>query len=187
MRNQRNKKTSGYWALGLLDTMKDPESIVMEDDLVVVIKDKYPKAEYHYLVLPKADISSLKKVNKEHLSLLQHMQHVASDLSTDDEHKHKNFKMGYHAEASMARLHLHLISDDMVSSCLKTKKHWNSYNSSFFLSSADICQQFEAEGVVKLPKSEVCRKLLDTPLKCHKCSFVPKHMPNLKDHILSHK
>ncbi|KAK5639819.1 hypothetical protein RI129_010630 [Pyrocoelia pectoralis] len=183
----KKRKPTNYWALGLLDTMKDPESIVMEDNLVVIIKDKYPKAEYHYLILPKEDISNLKQVDKEHVSLLEHMHQVALDLSKDDSHKHKNFKIGYHAEPSMVRLHLHLISDDMISSCLKTKKHWNSYNSSFFIDSTDICKELAIEGVIKLPTSEVCKQLLNTALKCHKCDFVPKHMPNLKDHLSSHK
>lgn len=45
------------------------------------------------------------------------------------------FKIGYHAAPSMHRLHLHVISRDFQSVCMKTKKHWNSFNTPFFLSS----------------------------------------------------
>lgn len=44
------------------------------------------------------------------------------------------FKTGFHAEPSMRRLHLHVISRDFYSPCLKTKKHWNSFNTPFLLS-----------------------------------------------------
>ena len=31
------------WQMGLLNSVKDPEFLVFQDDLLVVIKDKYPK------------------------------------------------------------------------------------------------------------------------------------------------
>jgi len=37
--------------------MNDPELKVMETESLVVIKDKYPKAQHHYLVLPREDVS----------------------------------------------------------------------------------------------------------------------------------
>lgn len=45
----------------------------------------------------------------------------------------ENFKIGYHALPSMQQLHLHVISNDFDSPCLKTKKHWNSFCTDFFL------------------------------------------------------
>ena len=44
-----------------------------------------------------------------------------------------NFKIGYHASPSMHRLHLHVISTDYDSPSLKTKVHWNSFTTPFFL------------------------------------------------------
>lgn len=44
-----------------------------------------------------------------------------------------DFKIGYHAEPSMQQLHLHVISMDFNSPSLKTKKHWNSFNTEFFV------------------------------------------------------
>lgn len=128
-----NKKQKAHWSLGLLSSLNDPELFIQADDLVTVIKDKYPKAEYHYLIIPKEDVSSLKAVSKKHLQLLQHMDEIANKLC--EENTNKTFKIGYHAEPSMVRLHLHVISDDMNSPSLKTKKHWNSFNTEFFLDS----------------------------------------------------
>lgn len=43
------KKNSGFWALGLLSALKDPDLKVQEDDTIVVIKDKYPKVSSYGL------------------------------------------------------------------------------------------------------------------------------------------
>lgn len=44
-----------------------------------------------------------------------------------------DFKIGYHAEPSMQQVHLHVISTDFNSPSLKTKKHWNSFNTAYFV------------------------------------------------------
>lgn len=44
-------------------------------------------------------------------------------------------RYGYHAIPSMSQLHLHMISQDFDSPCLKTKRHWNSFNTKYFLDS----------------------------------------------------
>ncbi|XP_078041479.1 aprataxin [Augochlora pura] len=173
-----------HWATGLLVSMEDPVLKVKEDDKVVVIKDKYPKAQFHYLVLPKANIPSIWHVKKENESLLNHMADVGEALTK--EHKDFEFLIGYHAVPSMQRLHLHVISTDFNSPCLKTKYHWNSFTTPFFLHSTDICNQLREKGELQRLKSEDSAEHLNTPLKCHKCPETPKNMPELKRHLLSH-
>lgn len=182
---EANPSKKGFWAMGLLKTMKDPKYMVKTDDKVTVIKDMYNKAKYHYLVLPNDDISNLKALNKDQVSLLEHMDKIGKEYVTQN-HPNTNFKYGYHAEASMHRLHLHVISDDMNSSCLKTKKHWNSFTTDFFIDSKDIIENLKKNGKIQLPPRERCKEYLETPLKCHKCNHTPKNMPELKKHILSH-
>lgn len=80
----------GHWALGLIDSMKDPELKVEEDDKVVVIKDKFPKAEFHYLILPKDEIPGILSLRKEHEDLLEHMENLGKDLT--EKHLHREFK-----------------------------------------------------------------------------------------------
>nr|XP_033331958.1 aprataxin [Megalopta genalis]XP_033331959.1 aprataxin [Megalopta genalis] len=173
-----------HWATGLLVSMEDPALKVKEDDKVVVIKDKYPKAQFHYLVLPKANIPSIWHVKKENENLLNHMADVGKDLTK--QHKDFEFLIGYHAVPSMQRLHLHVISTDFNSPCLKTKYHWNSFTTPFFLHSEDICNQLREKGELQRLKSEDSAEHLNTPLKCHKCPETPKNMPELKRHLLSH-
>lgn len=173
-----------HWTMGLLISMEDPELKVKEDDRVIVIKDKYPKAQFHYLVLPKANIPSLWHIKKEHEDLLLHMAQVAKGLT--EEHPDYEFYIGYHAVPSMQRLHLHVISTDFNSSCLKNKYHWNSFTTPFFLHSMDICNQLREKGELKKIDSETSAQYLQTPLKCHKCPAAPKNMPDLKRHLLTH-
>lgn len=68
----------------------------------MVIKDKYPKARHHWLVLPWASISSLKAVTREHLELLKHMHAVGEKVIADAAGSSKlRFRLGYHAIPSM--------------------------------------------------------------------------------------
>lgn len=131
----KKKQNVGHWVNGLLKSMEDPELVIKNDDLITVIKDAYPKAEFHYLILPQENISSLKVIRTEHLDLLKHMYKAAKELISEETHEGKSFNIGYHAEPSMVRLHLHVISKDMNSPCLKTKKHWNSFTTNFFIKS----------------------------------------------------
>ncbi|XP_050448242.1 aprataxin [Cataglyphis hispanica] len=174
----------GHWSAGLLTSMEDPECMVKEDDKIVVIKDKYPKAQFHYLVLPKENILSIRQVKKNHQDLLMHMHEVARGLV--EKHTDHEFIMGYHAMPSMQRLHLHVISTDFCSPCLKTKYHWNSFTTPFFLHSSDVSRQLHEEGEVKNISPQKCKDYLNTQLKCHKCTLQPKNMPALKRHILTH-
>lgn len=173
-----------HWTMALVASMENPEQRVKEDDTMVVIKDKYPKAQFHYLVLPKANIPSLWHVTKEHEDLLLHMAQVAKKLT--EEHPESEFLIGYHAVPSMQRLHLHVISTDFNSPCLKTRYHWNSFTTPFFLHSADICNQLREKGELKKIDTEISAQYLQTPLKCHKCPAGPKNMPDLKRHLLTH-
>lgn len=55
------------WSLGLLEAMRNPELIVISNDMAVVIKDKYPKAKNHFLILPCENIPSIYHVSPERL------------------------------------------------------------------------------------------------------------------------
>ncbi|XP_043270673.1 aprataxin [Venturia canescens] len=173
-----------HWREGLLETMENPESIVKEDDQVTVIKDKYPKSRHHYLVLPKDDIHSIKKLTKEHENLLTHMEKIGQEVA--DQHQDYEFILGYHAVPSMARLHLHVISTDFDSPCLKNKYHWNSFTTPFFRPSQSIREELRDLGYIKQMSSSESEKYLKKDLICHKCSYRPKNLPDLKKHLVEH-
>lgn len=128
------KVKTGHWSFGLVQAMNG-SSVYLKDDNVTVIKDKYPKARHHYLVIPNRNISSLKSVTADDLGLLQHMHATGERVAKDEKHRGRKFLLGYHARPSMERLHLHVVSDDFVSEWMKSKKHWNSYNTKFFMDS----------------------------------------------------
>ncbi|XP_057672024.1 aprataxin [Diorhabda carinulata] len=174
------------WQLGLLKSMRNPKAIVATDAWVTVIKDAYPKAEKHYLILPKAYIRDLKALNSTHLPILRHMEKVAKYI-IDIEDKSRTFMLGYHAEPSIKQLHMHIISNDLNSKFLKTKRHWNSFTTDFFLKPEDVAYSIETKGYVSILTPEQCEQYLKAPLVCHKCTYYPKDMPDLKRHILIHK
>jgi len=95
----------------------------------------------------------------------------------------------------MAPLHLHILSRDFKSDCLKTKKHWNSFNTDYFIELDVLIEHlkgFKAPAeyfktdrfALRSPdKLEACLKL---GLKCHVCQAALKNMPELKKHLNTH-
>ena len=181
--------TQRHWSMKLLDSMKDPAMIVKSDDLTVTIKDAYPKAKHHYLVLPKEDIPNYKALNSAHLHLLEKMLETGKSLAEDVMLKEPSltFRWGYHASPSMARLHMHVISQDFDSPCLKNKKHWNSFTSDFFLDAEKVISILREKGKIDLDVKGVYEPMLKLPLKCHICQEVMQNMPKLKDHLKKHQ
>lgn len=52
-------RAAQHWSQGLLVDLSFPSEWILHNDNIVVIADKYPKAKFHYLVLPKANIPSI--------------------------------------------------------------------------------------------------------------------------------
>ena len=46
---------------------------------------------------------------------------------------HKDIIAGVHAQPSMGHLHVHVLSTDRFSTCLRHRKHYNSFNTPFFI------------------------------------------------------
>ncbi|XP_072452794.1 aprataxin isoform X2 [Notamacropus eugenii] len=181
-----SKKTSfGHWSQGLKISMQDPKMQVYKDDQVVVINDKYPKARYHWLVLPWISLSTLKNLNQQHEELLKHMHAIGEKMIEEcADFKHLQFRLGYHAIPSMSHVHLHVISQDFDSPCLKNKKHWNSFNTDYFLESQDVIKMIQKDGKVTVP--EGISDLLKLPMRCHICKEQQLTIPQLKDHLRKH-
>ncbi|XP_028263940.1 aprataxin isoform X2 [Parambassis ranga] len=181
----KSSNTAGHWSQGLKTSMQDPKMQVYKDDKVVVIKDKYPKARHHWLVLPWQSITSLKALRAEHCDLLKHMQQVADQMVEQcPDSTSLRFRTGYHAIPSMSHVHLHVISQDFDSPCLKNKKHWNSFTTNYFMESHDVIQMLETDG--KVTVKEGASELLKLPLCCHVCHRELPTIPALKEHLKSH-
>nr|XP_017036059.1 aprataxin-like protein isoform X1 [Drosophila kikkawai] len=174
------------WSSGLIKEILNPNNLIISSELGVVIADKYPKAQHHYLVLPLADIPSIFQLNRSHLPLLEELHLLARNVVEVKGARWTDFQVGFHAEPSMQRLHLHVISTDFVSPTLKTKKHWNSFNTELFVPYEKLFALLEKENCFsRLPKS-LRDELLNKPLICNQCEFVGKNLPTLKEHLLQH-
>ncbi|KAJ6653478.1 hypothetical protein lerEdw1_009150 [Lerista edwardsae] len=179
------KEYLGHWSQGLKVSMQDPKMQVYKDDRAVVIKDKYPKARYHWLVLPWESISSLKAVTREHLELLEHMHAIGEKMVQQCPEKDTlHFRLGYHAIPSMRHLHLHVISQDFDSEWLKNKKHWNSFTTEYFVDSQAVIGMIKKKGRAAVDSN--APELLKLPLKCHVCKQQTPTIPLLKEHLRTH-
>lgn len=57
--------------------MKDPSQTLIRSNLAVVIKDKFPKAKHHFLVLPLEDIPSIFKVSCAEINVVPELTGVS--------------------------------------------------------------------------------------------------------------
>jgi histidine triad (HIT) family protein len=89
-----------------------PAEKVFENERILAIKDKYPEAPVHLLIISKKIIPDLQSVSKEDLPLIAEMVEVAQKLA-----KEFNVVEGYRlltnngapAGQSIFHLHFHLI------------------------------------------------------------------------------
>jgi len=171
------------WTTGL---RSDQERVVHSTSTVVVLKDKFPKAMHHYLVLPKEKIDNLLNLTKGHLDLLMEMEEVAREMVA--RHPDSQFKIGFHAVQSMLQLHLHVISQDFQSVYMRKPRHWNSFNTAYFLSIDKVRESLVVDGKVVIEKiiGVEKEKLLSSGLMCNLCEYESKNMQGLKEHITSH-
>jgi len=91
----------------------------------------------------------------------------------------KEVMVGIHAHPSMNHLHIHVLSRDRFSTCLKHRKHYNSFNTGFFVSMDDF--PLGADDERRLTSG---RNYMEEDMVCWRCgkNFQNK-FSNLKDHL----
>ncbi|XP_055587103.1 aprataxin-like protein [Uranotaenia lowii] len=178
------------FSYGLIRDMKKSVNQLICTELAVVMKDIYPKAKFHYLVLPWEDIDTVYQLSLENLPLLHEMHFLGSTViqkfGVQQGMKEDCFQMGFHMKPSMHRLHLHCISTDFVSESLKYKEHWNSFVTDFFMPFESIVQELQEKGRIEKRPEQYVIDLLKTPLVCNQCNYHPKNFPDLKRHLANH-
>ena len=89
-----------------------PADKIYEDDLCIAIKDKFPAAPHHYLVIPRKAIPRLCDSEPEDQALLGHLTQVAVKVA-EQQGIGDAFRMvinnGAEAGQSVFHLHLHVI------------------------------------------------------------------------------
>lgn len=105
---------SDNWKYGLIKLLKNQNNILMQSEtmnyekdyknICAVIKDVYPKATFHFLVLPlDEDLDSIYDLRKDHLDLLDEFEMLSVNIVEAIGNKTENFSIGFHTRPSMKR------------------------------------------------------------------------------------
>jgi aprataxin len=174
------------WSNGLLKyclkPTEHPEQVVLVTADVVAIKDVYPKSKNHFLIMPRAQLT-MKQLRRTHVPLLRSMKSCVDQIITTE--TPKAYKVGFHSIPSMNQLHLHVISTDFVSPCLKNKKHYNSFCTPFFIEIDQAIKQLNDEDELSFDTNKF-EAYLKEPLQCLHCDSVFTNIPKLKQHLETH-
>lgn len=91
---------------------KLPAEIVFENERIIAIKDKYPIAPVHILIMPKKVIANIQKMKKEDFLLLGEIleaaQKLAKEYAVEDGYRLLT-NNGASSGQSIFHLHFHLI------------------------------------------------------------------------------
>lgn len=88
-----------------------PADFLYEDEQCVAIKDLYPKAPIHFLIIPRKYIPTLKEATESDGPLLAHLLLVAQKLALEYhcEGYRVQFNVGEKGGQVIFHLHLHLM------------------------------------------------------------------------------
>ncbi|MBI5345894.1 MAG: HIT domain-containing protein [Chlamydiae bacterium] len=89
-----------------------PAEVLFENERIIAIKDKYPIAPVHILIISKKVIKSIQDIKKEDLGLIPEMIEVAQNLA-DEFHIANGYRLltntGPSSGQTIFHLHFHLI------------------------------------------------------------------------------
>lgn len=90
-----------------------PSEKVYEDEKFVVIKDKYPKAPVHLLIIPKKVIPGIQAVKEEDMELMGDVCRIAQKLAIEFDVAEEGYRLlvnqGPDAGQTIFHLHFHLL------------------------------------------------------------------------------
>jgi len=192
--------------------------VIYHNENWVLIRDLYPKASVHLLLLPrdlkishilpsynafnsnpeflnnakaeaeKAVQIAVSELRRQYSSVSASEEKRIKAMEADDPPTElpegrdwrKEIKIGIHKAPSMNNLHIHIISRDMHSACMKRRKHYNSFNTPFFVPLADFPLE---EGHEALLHGE---RHLESDMRCWKCGKnFGNQFKKLKSHLES--
>ncbi len=94
--------------------------IIYQDNYVIAIKDLYPKAKVHILVIAKKHIDSLATITPVDLPIIQKMMQAAIQLAIDNNINQTGYRIainnGPFAGQTLPHLHLHLLGGQSLGS-----------------------------------------------------------------------
>ena len=91
----------------------DNSSVVLRDDLIIVIRDLYPRAPTHLLIIPCKHIGTLSVKTDEVSKILGHMFAMAGQIAISEEVDQSGYRLvvnqGLDAGQEIEHLHMHLL------------------------------------------------------------------------------
>ncbi|KAH9035383.1 hypothetical protein EDB85DRAFT_1944573 [Lactarius pseudohatsudake] len=177
----------------------------------LTIFDAYPKALFHFLVLPRlsdgdersspSDLTDLRTLLRKRAFAEETLRVLADEAARlrgviEGEMRARygfawEVWAGFHAcavDGSDRHLHLHVISSDLTAQALKTKKHYNSFSprAGFFVPLAEVRAWFNDNAAA--PQCAALRRRTMSPVSnAFSNAFVvanlAKNMPALKKHL----
>ncbi|CAK9075699.1 unnamed protein product [Durusdinium trenchii] len=172
------------------DTSLQPHVVHITEEFVT-IHDGYPKAAVHLLVLPRrVRIAALEKLTHEHLPLLMRLSAYVAWLMEQVEGKPGDPGVGWthglHSVPSLRQLHVHVLSMDFESPCMKKAKHFSSFLPPFLVSLDTVVARMQEGGFSHRSLQELEDAMNKRRLCCHRCGVdFGRGFAELKRHLSS--
>lgn len=91
-----------------------PANIIYEDNELIAFNDIYPKAEVHFLVIPKTHIISMLHLNHAHEQIIGKLMIVANQIARElglDKGYRLQINTGERGGQEVPHLHIHILGD----------------------------------------------------------------------------
>ncbi|KAH9599099.1 Aprataxin [Trypanosoma melophagium] len=168
--------------------------VLYKDPQCIVVNDAYPKSKVHCLIMPlDLSLDSLNAIRTEHIPLMQHLLNVAEQyvqfmrrgaLAKGNGPPALKMMTGFHSLPSLPQLHLHLISMDFETPYMKTRKHYNSFATPFFLSADRVLEDLQQNGCITLNRNVAeLKRMEEQETSCLWCGHGENRIPQLKLHL----
>jgi len=96
-----------------ISNKEERAEFVYEDDDIFAIKDIFPKAPIHTLIIPKQHIKTLNHLSKDNITLVGSMTVLAKQLAHDYKIDEGGYRLVWNTNAnsgqSVWHIHLHLL------------------------------------------------------------------------------
>ena len=182
-------------------------TLCYHDSQCVIVTDPFRKSQVHCVVMPWD--TSLKSLNDiegpKHLSLLEHLRAVGmqyagyikngngggtaatsspSNMSAVSAGGGPYCDLRMLSIPSLPMLHMHLISLDLESARLKSKTHYNTFATYYFLPADMVIEDVKKNGFVTLNQDvDRLEALAAQPMVCLWCGASLKTVPHMKEHV----
>eukprot|EP00727_Mastigamoeba_balamuthi_P004259 m51a1_g13830 hypothetical protein (338) ;mRNA; r:486273-487286 len=166
-----------------------PDVVLECTDGLVAIHDRYPKSRVHILVVTGA-LRRPADLLPEHAPLVESMIRAAERAyrTACSGGELGDPRIGFHAAPSMAPLHMHALSPDLVSGCVKNKRHWNSFATEFLVPASEVLRALRAGrkgSELLFGDKDRAEAILKRKMACHRCGKECSTVPAMQSHAAS--